>query len=90
MENTEVKWCQSCAMPMGSADLFGTNADGSKNEDYCQYCFVNGAFTSEQTMEEMIETCVPFVSKGDPFPDEQTARTAMQEMFPQLKRWKKS
>lgn len=89
MENSEVKWCQSCAMPMESADLFGTNVDGSKNEDYCHYCFVNGAFTKEATMEEMIETCVPFVSKGDPYPDEETARKAMQEYFPQLKRWKK-
>jgi hypothetical protein len=89
MENAEMKFCQSCAMPMGSAEQYGTNADGSKNEDYCQYCFVNGAFTSEQTMEEMVETCVPFVSKGDPYPDEATARKAMLEFFPQLKRWKK-
>jgi hypothetical protein len=26
------KFCQSCAMPM-TDELFGTNADGSKNED---------------------------------------------------------
>ncbi len=88
MEN-EMKFCQSCAMPMGSIDLYGTNADGSKNEDYCQYCYEGGAFTKDETMEEMIETCVPFVSKGDPWPDEATARKAMMEMFPQLKRWKR-
>jgi hypothetical protein len=89
MENTGMKWCQSCAMPMESADMFGTNADGSKNEDYCQYCFVNGTFTSEQTMEEMVEICVPFISKGQPYSDEETARKAMLELLPQLKRWKK-
>lgn len=89
MANTEVKWCQSCAMPMESADVYGTNADGSKNDEYCNYCFANGSFTSEQTMEEMIETCVPYVSKGEPWPDEQTARAEMQKIFPQLKRWQK-
>ncbi len=88
MENNNV--CQSCAMPLGSADMQGTNADGSKNAEYCCYCYKDGAFTSEQTMDEMIETCVPFVSKGEPWPDEETARKAMREMFPQLKRWKVS
>jgi len=89
MENNNMKFCQSCAMPLESLDLCGTNADGSKNEDYCQYCFKDGLFTGDVTMEEMIKTCVPFVSKGDPWPDEDTARKAMLELFPQLKRWKR-
>lgn len=89
MDTNEMKFCQSCAMPMGSVDVLGINADGSKNEDYCHYCYKDGAFTKDETMEEMIETCVPFVSKGDPWPDEETARKAMQELFPQLKRWKR-
>ncbi len=89
MTDTEIKICQSCAMPLGNADLYGTNADGSKNEDYCTYCYQNGTFTSEQTMGEMIETCIPFISKGDPYPDEETARKAMNAYFPELKRWKK-
>lgn len=66
----------------------GTNADGSKNEDYCHYCYKDGAFTKDETMDEVIETCVPFVSKGEPWPDEETARKAMKELFPQMKRWK--
>lgn len=33
------KFCQSCAMPLESSDFFGTNADGSKNEDYCILLF---------------------------------------------------
>ena len=42
MENYEnQKFCQSCAMPM-TDEQFGTNADGSKNEDYCIYCFKDG------------------------------------------------
>lgn len=88
MINSELKLCQSCGMPMESPDLYGTNSDGSKNDDYCHYCFINGSFSKEETMEEMIESCIPFVSKGDPWPDEETARKAMFEMFPQLKRWR--
>ncbi|GAI16613.1 unnamed protein product, partial [marine sediment metagenome] len=34
-------FCQSCAMPMQKPDDFGTNADVSKNEEYCHYCFIN-------------------------------------------------
>ncbi len=89
MENVEMKYCQSCCMPLENAGLLGTNADGSRNEDYCHYCMVDGKFSKEETMEEMIESCIPFVSKGNPWPDEETARKAMLEIFPQLKRWKK-
>jgi hypothetical protein len=88
MENSKVKFCQSCAMPVENADLQGTNGDGSRSEDYCVYCFKDGAFTKDETMEEMIESCVPFVSKGEPWPNEEIARKAMKELFPQLKRWK--
>jgi len=63
MEKKEMKICQSCAMPMENMDLHGTNADGSQNDDYCHYCFMDGAFTSDKSMEEEIEICVPFVSK---------------------------
>jgi hypothetical protein len=89
MGNSEMKFCQSCAMPLENADLHGTNADGSRSEDYCHYCYKDGAFIKDETMDGMIETCIPFVSGGKPWPDEETARKAMKEIFPQLKRWKK-
>lgn len=84
----EMKLCQSCAMPLTKEEDFGTNADGSRNEDYCVYCFKEGNFVGDMTMEEMIEFCVPFVSKGNPYPDEAAARAAMKAYFPELKRWK--
>lgn len=81
------KYCQSCAMPM-SEELFGSNADGSSNGEYCKYCFENGKFTNDVTMEQMIEICVPFMTQGEGAMDEKSARTMMQETFPHLKRWK--
>lgn len=89
MEMNKTKFCQSCSMPLENSEQYGTNSDGSKNQDYCHYCFEQGAFSKEETMEEMIESCLPFVSKGNPWPDEETARKAMLMHFPDLKRWKK-
>jgi hypothetical protein len=48
------KVCQSCSMPLNKKELFGTEKNGSINEEYCSYCYKNGAFTgSDVTMEEM-------------------------------------
>ncbi|MBS7391063.1 MAG: hypothetical protein KIG51_03075, partial [Fibrobacter sp.] len=30
----ETRFCQSCGMPLTN-EILGTNADGSKNEEYC-------------------------------------------------------
>ena len=86
----EMKICQSCSMPIMEEDMFGKNADGTKNEDYCAYCYPNGAFNSpDETMEEMIESCIPHCLKAGIYPDEETARAEMLKMFPALKRWQK-
>ena len=56
-------YCQSCGMPMDKPELFGTNNDGTKNEDYCVYCFKDGEFIKDLTMDEMIETCLGFIDE---------------------------
>ncbi len=82
-----MKICQSCGMPMAKEEDFGKNKDGSKNEDYCIYCYPNGEFNNpDETMEEMIETCVPFMVKEGH--DEKAARKYMTETLGNLKRWK--
>lgn len=40
-------------------------------------------------MEEMIEICVPYAVKAGKYKDDNEARTAMREFFPELKRWAK-
>lgn len=84
----EMQVCQSCAMPL-EAGQYGTNKDGTENTDYCKYCYENGAFTSDQTIEEMIETCIPFMVEGDAGMPEAQARKIMEETLPKLKRWQK-
>ena len=82
------KFCGCCGMPMGNTDeMYGSNADGSKSKDYCKYCFENGAFTSDCTMDEMIESCVQPMVAANPGMTEDEARNMMKEFFPKLKRW---
>ena len=91
MEN-EMKFCQSCGMPLNE-HVLGTNADGSKNEDYCMYCYKDGKFTNDCTMDQMIEFCAQFVdevNKGLPLPITKEEYIGQMKMyFPHLKRWRK-
>lgn len=80
------EYCQSCGMPLKD-DVCGTEADGSKSEDYCVYCYKEGKFTSDCTMDEMIEFCIPMMVKYTDV-TEDNARRIMKAQFVGLKRWK--
>ena len=81
--------CQSCGMPMSEAGHYGKNADGSKNEEYCCHCYPAGEFANpNETLEEMIENCIPFIVEGGVCPDNESARKMLAEFLPTLKRWK--
>jgi hypothetical protein len=80
--------CQSCAMPMNSPKMLGTNADGSKSEEFCTYCFQNGMFSAPNiTVQEMIDKCVSIMTQQKVMLEEQ-ARALMTKTIPHLKRWK--
>ena len=79
--------CQSCGMVMHNSD-FGRNADGSVNSDYCRHCFIDGKFGKDETMDEMIESCIPFYV-GEEFETVEEARKYLQKLYPTLSRWKK-
>lgn len=85
-------FCQSCGMPMHTADQFGTNEDGSANEDYCCYCYKDGAFVQECTMDGMIEHCIKYLDEFNGACDTQLSKeeaiAQMRKYFPTLKRWK--
>ena len=77
-------------MPLESDNVFSTNKDGSRNTDYCIYCYQNGEFTQDVTMTEMMEISLTHMKKlfGDtPGFDETEAIKNMQSFFPGLKRW---
>lgn len=86
----EQKFCQSCGMPL-TEEILGTNADGTKNEDYCVYCYMDGAFTGNFTMEEMAEYCSMFVEEYNKNTGKHLTaceyKQVLLDYYPALKRW---
>ena len=89
MDFTNMRFCQSCGMPLTPGVELGTEADGTENPDYCGYCYKGGGFTGEMTMEEMIDFCTPMMVQGNPGMTDGQAKAQMHRFFPMLKRWKK-
>ena len=76
--------CQSCGMPL-SDELLARDADGTFNEKNCKWCWSGGGFTTECTLEEMIEQCLQFMPGG--MSDPEAGRAYMQSLLPGLERW---
>ena len=78
-------------MPL-TEEILGTNADGSKNEDYCIYCYKDGAFTGDFTMEQMAEYCSMFVEEYNKNTGQNLTacqyKDVLRQFYPTLKRWK--
>ena len=88
------QFCQSCGMPLTRKEDCGTNVDGSVDYDYCQYCYQDGKFLQECSMDGMIEHCAQFVDEVNKnMPEPMTREQYVQMMrgfFPMLKRWRRT
>lgn len=80
------KICQSCGMPIESDSQMGNESDGMINKDYCKYCYQNGQFIDNVTMDEYIEMCAQYGAQANMTNDQM--REYCQKLFPTLKRWK--
>lgn len=82
-------FCQSCGMPLTKPEDFGTAREGFRVNDYCHYCYVDGAFINPtMSMPEMLDFCTAELARrGMPEPK---ARALMAETLPRLKRWRSS
>lgn len=84
-----IKYCQSCGMPLTESEgLYGTNSDGSANHEYCIYCYKDGHFTADCTLDQMIESCIPFTLEAHPELTEEEVRKMVTDFLPTLNRWK--
>ena len=81
----DMKFCQSCSMPLEKEEHIGTNGDGGKNEDYCVFCYKDGAFTNDMTLEEMIADSVNYAEMAGMTGEEMLEHS--REVLPTLKRW---
>lgn len=81
--------CQSCGLMMKDQQVWGTNLDGTKNKDYCYFCFRNGSFTMPSiTMERMIEKVANMISMKKNIAYVQSRQIAA-STIPNLARWQR-
>ena len=81
------QFCQSCGMPL-QEDVLGTNKDGSKNEEYCSYCYEQGAFKDHMNVKEMAALCAKFMKEEQPEIDIKQSEKENLAFLNTLKRWK--
>ncbi|MFX0184965.1 MAG: zinc ribbon domain-containing protein [Candidatus Hodarchaeota archaeon] len=80
--------CQSCALSIKTLDDKGTEADGTRIDDYCCDCYEAGEFIEpEITMKEMIEVSITTTAKSLDITLEE-ARSYLESLLPTLKRWR--
>ncbi len=77
--------CQCCGMPLDDA-ILSRNADGTINEDYCQWCYADGTYQYSD-LDDLIDVCVPNMT-GAGFTEEQ-ARAYLRAELPKLDYWKR-
>ena len=82
-------FCQSCGIPLQKPQDFATSANGSSVNDYCHFCFQNGAFTQpDMNMQGMIDKCASIMARQGMMSEGQ-AKALMTDVIPRLKRWQK-
>ncbi len=80
-------FCQSCGMPLSTPEDFGTTAEGYRQNDYCHFCFTDGAFLQpDATLEGMIEQVIPHAVQATSMGEAEVRKMA-EENLPRLKRW---
>ena len=59
---------------------------GTETEDFCRWCYDQGAYTYETTMEEMIEDCAPRMAEHMGWSVDECA-SLLGAILPNLRRW---
>jgi len=73
-------------MPLDNPELSGTEKDGSKNNEYCKYCYENGAFVNpNMNLKEMTNLVITQMETMNI--DSKTIDMAVSSL-PNLKRWR--
>ena len=83
MENYTL--CQSCGMPLNKEEVKGTEKNGLKTDEYCKYCYENGAFKNpDMNLEDMKKNVQNQMKKMQLH--ENVIQKAV-NILPALKRW---
>jgi hypothetical protein len=75
-------------MPLTDESLLGTEKDGSKNQEYCKYCYQNGSFVNPGITVDQMSSFIQQKMK-EMHIDAAITNNAV-AVLPQLKRWRKA
>ena len=78
--------CQCCGMPLSEDSMISREPDGSYNEEYCKWCYSDGAFAYESK-----DALIGFLISHMPNPEnapEEVRRSQYDLYLSQLKHWK--
>lgn len=78
--------CQCCGMPMNEDGVLSRETDGSYNEDYCKWCYADGAF-AYGSKASLLDFLVGHMPNPENLSDEER-RAQFDAYLSQLKRWK--
>lgn len=78
--------CQCCGMPLENSSI-SREPDGSFNEDYCKWCYTDGAFVYPD-LESLLDFLAGHMS-SESWPPEQV-RAYFEAQLPKLKHWQQT
>lgn len=84
----EGSFCQSCGMFLTKDEERAKNPDGTLSDDWCIWCGENGCESPDESMDELIERCAPYMVESGSFSTIDEAVSLLGAVLPQLKRWK--
>lgn len=80
-------FCQSCSMPIDNVADRGTEKNGSKSEEYCKYCYADGAMVNPGMKLDEMKSIVKTQMEKRHIPGNIIQKSL--DVLPHLKRWKK-
>ena len=78
--------CQCCGMPLSEDNMISREPDGNYNEEYCKWCYTDGAFAYE-SKDALIEFLISHMPNPENAPEE-VRRSQYDLYLSQLKHWK--
>ena len=78
--------CQCCGMPLSEDNMISREPDGNYNEEYCRWCYTDGAFAYE-SKDALIEFLISHMPNPENAPEE-VRRSQYDLYLSQLKHWK--
>ena len=78
--------CQCCGMPLSEDNMISREPDGSYNEEYCRWCYTDGAFAYE-SKDALLDFLISHMPNPENAPEE--VRGSQYDLYlSQLKHWK--